>query len=68
MGVEHLDDLPPEERAAAKKKVKDARSIPPTPAQVELALKVFQDVKDYSKVSTLISAASQTIEDALKRV
>lgn len=70
MGIEsstHIDDLPPENRAAAKKVVADHRAIKPTPEQIALALKVFTEVKDYSKVSTLISAAAQTLEDALKR-
>ena len=63
----HPDDLPPEERAGVRKAEKDYRSIKPTDEQVKLALQVFTEVKDYSKVSTLISAAAQTLEDALKR-
>lgn len=67
MGVEHIDDLPPEERAAARKKVVDSRSKPPTAAQVKLAQFVLKETKDYSQVRVLITAAAQTIEDALKR-
>ena len=67
MGTVHDDDLPPEERAGVKKGKADARAIKPTDLQVQIAMSVFINVKDYSKVSTLISAASQTLEDALKR-
>ena len=66
-GSVHTDDLPPEERAGVRKAEKDYRSIRPTDEQVKLALQVFTEVKDYSKVSTLISVAAQTLEDALKR-
>ncbi len=65
--MSHVDDLPPEERAGVKKKVADARAIKPTREQIELAMQVFINVRDYAKVSTLISAAAQTLEDALKR-
>lgn len=63
----HVDDLPPEDRAAARAKIKSSRDIKPTDDQIALALQVFEIVKDYSKVSTLISVASHTLEDALKR-
>jgi hypothetical protein len=61
-----IDELPPEDRREAvreKNRVKPA----PTKEQIDLALQILELCKDYSKMTSLMSAASTTLQDALKR-
>jgi hypothetical protein len=61
-----IEALPPEARREALAE-KNRPKPQPTKEQVDLAVTILRECKDYSKVTTLISEVSKTLQDALAR-